>query len=83
MVIKYAGEINPGLWPEDYCLACQAVGANDNLGIIRNLPLYLTGSARTWLEHLPANQIGSWSDLREISVGYSRGRTPVPTTLGM
>ena len=41
---KYSGETNPGLWLEDYRLACQAGGASDDNFIIRNLPLFLTDS---------------------------------------
>jgi len=37
--------------------------------IIRNLPLYLADSARTWLEHLPSDRIACWEDLKEIFVG--------------
>ena len=52
---KYFGETNPRLWLEDYRLACQAGGANDDDFIIRNLPLFLADSAQAWLEHLPSN----------------------------
>ena len=41
--------------------------------IIRNLPLHLADTARTWLEHLPANQIHSWSDLVDTFVGNFQG----------
>jgi hypothetical protein len=34
----------------------------DNL-IIRNLPLFLSDTARAWLEHLPPGQISNWDDL--------------------
>jgi hypothetical protein len=37
--------------------------------IIRNLPLFLANSARTWLEHLSPNRIQSWVDLKEVFVG--------------
>ena len=66
---KYSGETNPELWLEDYRLACQAGGADSDNFIIRNLPLFLADSARTWLEHLPPNRIHSWADLKEIFVG--------------
>ena len=56
---KYSGETNPGLWLEDYRLACQVGGANSDNFIIRNLPLFLADSVRTWLEHLPPNRIQS------------------------
>lgn len=70
---KYDGETNPALWLEDYRLACQAGGANDDRFIIRHLPLFLADSARTWLEHLPANQIDGWADLKRIFVGNFQG----------
>lgn len=80
-VTKYAGETNPGLWLEDYRLACQAGGATDDLAIIRNLLLYLAGSARMWLEHLPANLMYEWSNLRKVFIGnfqemYARPGNP-------
>lgn len=59
LVLKYAGETNPGLWLEDYHLACWAGGAVDDYFIIRHLPRYLSNSARTWLEHLPKGKIRS------------------------
>ena len=65
---KYSEETNPELWLEDYRLAYQAGGANDDDFIIRNLPLFLADSARAWLEHLPSNAIQSSADLREIFV---------------
>jgi len=66
---KYSGETDPGLWLNDYRLACQLGGATDDAVIIRNLPLHLADSARTWLEHLPANQIHDWSDLVRTFMG--------------
>jgi hypothetical protein len=32
-------------------------GATDDLFVIKNLPLYLSDSACTWLEHLPRDKI--------------------------
>ena len=46
---------------------------NSDYFIIRNLPLFLVDSARTWLEHLPPNRIQSWADLKEIFVGNFQG----------
>jgi hypothetical protein len=60
---KYTGETDPRLWLNNYRLACQLGGATTDEVIIRNLPLHLTDSARTWLEHLPASQIHNWDDL--------------------
>ena len=56
-ILKYSRETNPGLWLEDYRLAYQASGVDNDDFIIRNLPLFLADSAQTWLEHLPSNRI--------------------------
>ena len=53
----------------DYRLACQLGGATDDAIIIRNRPLHLADSARTCLEHLPANQIHDWSDQVKTFLG--------------
>jgi hypothetical protein len=54
---KYTWETGPRVWLNDYRLACQLGGATTDEVIIRNLPLHLADSARTWLEHLLASQI--------------------------
>jgi hypothetical protein len=54
---KYIGETDPRVWLNDYRLACQLGGTTTDEVIIRNLPLHLADSARTWLEHLLASQI--------------------------
>jgi hypothetical protein len=60
---KYTRETDPRVWLNDYRLTCQLGGATTDEVIIRNLPLHLADSARTWLEHLPASQIHNWDDL--------------------
>ena len=72
-ISKYSREMNLKLWLEDYRLACQAGGADNDDFIIRSLPLFLANSARTWLEHLPPNRIQSWVNLKEIFVGNFQG----------
>jgi hypothetical protein len=72
-VPRYDGETNPIVWLEDYRLACHTGGATDNLFVIKNLPLYLGDSARTWLEHLPRDKIHDRTDLRRIFVGKFQG----------
>jgi hypothetical protein len=62
-ITKYSGETRPELWLADYQLACQLGGTDDDNLIIRNLPLFLSDSARAWLEHLPPRQISNWDDL--------------------
>jgi hypothetical protein len=44
-------------------------GSNRHLFVIKNLPLYLGDSARTWLEHLPRDKIHDWTDLHRVFVG--------------
>jgi hypothetical protein len=70
---KYNGETNPRVWLNDYRLACQLGGATTDVVIIRNLPLHLADSARTWLEHLPASQIHNWVDLVCTFTGNFQG----------
>ena len=72
-VNKYLGETDPRVWLNDYRLACQLGGATTDAVIIRNLPLHLADSARTWLEHLPPSQIHSWDDLVRTFVGNFQG----------
>ena len=66
---KYSRETNPGLWLEDFWLAYRAGRVVSDDFIIRNLPLFLVDSARTWLEHLPPNYVQSWANLKQIFVG--------------
>jgi hypothetical protein len=61
------------VWLNDYRLACQLHRATTDEVIIRNLPLHLADSARTWLEHLPPNQIHNWDDLVRTFVGNFQG----------
>jgi hypothetical protein len=51
---KVLGETRLELWLADYRLACQLGGTDDDNLIIRNLPLFLSDTARAWLEHLPS-----------------------------
>jgi hypothetical protein len=72
-VPRYDGDTNPRVWLEDYRRACHAGGAMDDLFVIKNLPLYLGDSARTWLEHLPRKKINDWTDLCLVFVGNFQG----------
>jgi hypothetical protein len=68
-ITKYSGETRPELWLADYRLACQLGGTDDDNLIIRNLPLFLSDTARAWLEHLPPGQISNWDDLVHAFAG--------------
>jgi hypothetical protein len=72
-ITKYTGGTKPRVWLNNYHLACQRGDTTNNAVIIRNLPLHLADSARTWLEHLPASQIHSWDDLVCTFVGNLQG----------
>jgi hypothetical protein len=61
------------VWLNDYRLACQLGGATNDEAVIRNLPLHLADSARTWIEHLPASQIHNLDDLVHTFMGNFQG----------
>ena len=71
--MKYTGKTKPGIWLEDYRLACRAGGGNDDLFIIQYLPICLGDNVRSWLEFLPTDSIGGWKDLRKMFVGDFQG----------
>jgi hypothetical protein len=73
LIDKNTGETDPHVWLNDYRLAWQLGGAITDQVIIRNLPLHLADSTRTWLEHLPPSQIHNWDDLVRIFVGNFQG----------
>jgi len=73
-IAKYNGETKPELWLADFRLAYQLRGARgDDQAIIRQLPLFLSDTARRWLEELPANQIYDWVDLVRVFEGNFKG----------
>jgi hypothetical protein len=72
-ITKYSGETRSELWLADYRLACQLGGTDDDNLIIRNLPLFLSDTARAWLEHLPPAQISNWDDLVKAFAGNFQG----------
>jgi hypothetical protein len=75
-ITKYSGETRLELWLADYRLACHLGGMDDDNLIIRNLPLFLSDTARAWLEHLPPGQISNWDDLVQAFAGNFQGRSP-------
>jgi hypothetical protein len=72
-ITKYSGETRPELWLTDYRLACQLGGTDDDNLIICNLPLFLSDTARAWLEHLPPGQISNSDDLVQAFAGNFQG----------
>jgi hypothetical protein len=77
-ITKYSGETRPELWLADYRLAYQLGGTDDDNLIIRNLPLFLSDTARAWLEHLPPGQISNWDDLVRQAHHLRPGRPTRP-----
>ena len=73
-IAKYNGETKPEQWLADFRLACQLGGAwGDDRAIIRQLPLFLSDTARRWLKELPANQIHDSTDLVRVFEGNFKG----------
>ena len=73
-IAKYHGETKPELWLADFRLAGQLGGARgDDRDIIRQLPLFLSDTARRWLEELLSNQIHDWTNLVRVFEGNFKG----------
>jgi hypothetical protein len=73
-VSKYTGETNLAVWLEDFRLACQAGGADDDYFIIQYLPICVGEYVQAWLKFLPSNSIRSWAELKHIFVGNFQER---------
>jgi hypothetical protein len=56
---KYDGSQEPILWLSDYLQAVQILGGTRAI-TMQSLQLHLTGAARSWLNTLPNDSIGSW-----------------------
>jgi hypothetical protein len=59
---KYDGSQEPTLWLSDYLQAVQILEGT-RATAMQSLQLYLTGVARSWLNILPNDSIGSWGEL--------------------
>jgi hypothetical protein len=64
---KYIGAVKLEDWLLDYGTAVDIAGGNKRVAV-RYAPLMLMGSARTWLNSLPALQINSWHDFKEMFI---------------
>jgi hypothetical protein len=58
---KYDGSQEPTLWLSDYLQAVQILGGT-RATAMQNFQLHLTGAARSWLNTLPNDSIGSWGN---------------------
>jgi hypothetical protein len=82
---KYIGAVKPEDWLSDYGTAVDIAGGNKRT-VVCYAPLMLTGSARTWLNSLPALQINSWHDFQEAFIKNFAGtykRPPRPRQLAL
>jgi hypothetical protein len=59
---KYDGLQEPTLWLSYYLQAVQILGGT-RATAMQSLQLHLTGAARSWLNTLPNDSIGSWGEL--------------------
>ena len=67
-ITKYTRETNPGIWLEDFRLACRAGGVDDDFFIIQYLPICVGEHVRAWLQFLPHDRIRDWEDLKRVFV---------------
>jgi hypothetical protein len=77
---KYDGSQEPTLWLSDYLQAVQilrGIGAT----AMQSLQLHLTGAARSWLNTLPNDSIGSWRELESQFARNFRSTYKRPTSL--
>jgi hypothetical protein len=59
---KYDGSQEPTLWLSDYLQAVQILGGT-RATAMQSLQLHLTDAARSWLNTLSNDSIGSWGEL--------------------
>jgi hypothetical protein len=59
---KYDGLQEPKLWLSDYLQVVQILGGSRAM-TMQTLQLHLTGAARSWLNTLPDDSIGSMGEL--------------------
>ena len=71
-ISKFTRESKPDTWLEDYRVAVQSSGGNDEVAM-KHLPLMLEGSARAWLTQLIPGRIFSWEELACVYVRTFEG----------
>ncbi|KAK1692123.1 hypothetical protein QYE76_008820 [Lolium multiflorum] len=64
---KYDGTAKPEDWLLDYSTAVDIAKGNKRWAV-RYSPLMLVGSARTWLNNLPAGSINGWLDFEDAFI---------------
>lgn len=71
-ISKYSGNSKHETWLDDYRVAVQIGGGNDEV-TMKHLLLMLEGSARAWLNQLPPSSIYCWEDLHRVFVKNFEG----------
>jgi hypothetical protein len=77
---KYVGSQEPTLWLSDYLQAVQILGGT-RATVMQSLQLHLTGAARSWLNTLPNDSIGSWGELESQFTRNFRSTYKRPASL--
>jgi hypothetical protein len=77
---KYDGSQEPTLWLSDYLQAVQILGGT-RATAMQSLQLHLTGVARSWLNTLPNDSIGSWGELESQFARNFRSTYKRPASL--
>jgi hypothetical protein len=77
---KYDGSQEPTLWLSDYLQAVQILGGT-RATAMQSLQLHLTGAARSWLNTLPNDSIGSWGELESQFARNFRSTYKRPSSL--
>jgi hypothetical protein len=77
---KYDGSQEPTLWLSDYLQAVQILGGT-RATTMQSLQLHLTGAARSWLNTIPNDSIGSWGELESQFARNFRSTYKRPASL--
>jgi hypothetical protein len=77
---KYDGSQEPTLWLSDYLQAVQILGGT-RATAMQSLQLHLTGAARSWLNTLSNDSIGSWGELESQFARNFRSTYKRPASL--
>jgi hypothetical protein len=77
---KYDGSQEPTLWLSDYLQAVQILGGTKATAM-QSLQLHVTGAARSWLNTLPNESIGSWGELESQFARNFRSTYKQPASL--
>jgi hypothetical protein len=77
---RYDGLQEPTLWMSDYLQAVQILGGTKAIAM-QSLQLHLNGAARSWLNTLPNESIGSWGELESQFVRDFHSTYKCPASL--